>query len=80
MVLIHQPLGGAQGQQTEIQIVADFMLKTRTRLNKILAENTGQDMDRIQRDTERDNYMSAEEALEYGLVDKIVSSRDLMAE
>ena len=79
MVLIHQPLGGAQGQQTEIQIVADFMLKTRARLNKILSENSGQDIERIQRDTERDNYMSAEEALEYGLVDKIVSSRDLMA-
>ena len=80
MVLIHQPLGGAQGQQTEIQIVADFMLKTRARLNKILSDNTGQDIERIQRDTERDNYMSAEEALEYGLVDKIVSSRALMAE
>lgn len=80
MVLIHQPSGGAQGQQTEIQIVADFMLKTRARLNEILAANTGQDIERIQRDTERDNYMTAEEALEYGLVDKIVSSRDLMAE
>jgi ATP-dependent Clp protease protease subunit len=80
MVLIHQPLGGAQGQQTEIQIVADFMLKTRKRLNKILSDNTGQDIERVQRDTERDNYMSAEEALEYGLVDRIVSSRELMAE
>lgn len=74
MVLIHQPLGGAQGQQTEIQIVADFMLKTRKQLNTILANNTGQDMDTIQRDTERDNYMTAEEALEYGLVDKITAT------
>ncbi len=72
MVLIHQPLGGAQGQQTEIQIVADFMLKTRNRLNGILAANTGQDIERIQRDTERDNYMSAEEAKAYGLVDEII--------
>ncbi len=75
MVLIHQPSGGAQGQQTEIQIVADFMLKTRERLNKILADNTGQSLDTIQRDTERDNYMTAEQALEYGLVDRITTSR-----
>lgn len=72
MVLIHQPLGGAQGQQTEIAIVADFMLKTRKRLNKILSENTGQSIERIQLDTERDNYMTAEEAKEYGLVDEII--------
>ena len=72
MVLIHQPLGGAQGQQTEIAIVADFMLKTRKRLNKILAENTGQSIEKIQLDTERDNYMTAEEAKEYGLVDEII--------
>ncbi len=76
MVLIHQPSGGAQGQQTEIQIVADFMLKTRERLNRILAENTGQSLEDIQRDTERDNYMTAEQALEYGLIDKVVSKRD----
>ena len=75
MVLIHQPSGGAQGQQTEIAIVADFMLKTRQRLNKILADNTGQSLETIQRDTERDNYMTAEQALEYGLVDRIVTSR-----
>ena len=75
MVLIHQPLGGAQGQQTEIAIVADFMLKTRKRLNKILSENTGQPIDKIQLDTERDNYMRAQEALEYGLVDKVIDSR-----
>ena len=79
MVLIHQPSGGAQGQQTEIQIVADFMLKTRKRLNQILSENTGQDLDTIQRDTERDNYMTAQQALEYGLVDRIVESRSALA-
>ena len=72
MVLIHQPLGGAQGQQTEIAIVADFMLKTRKSLNKILSENTGQSIEKIQLDTERDNYMTAEEAKEYGLVDEII--------
>ena len=75
MVLIHQPLGGAQGQQTEIAIVADFMLKTRKRLNKILAENTGQSIEKIQLDTERDNYMSAEEAKAYGLIDNVITNR-----
>ena len=80
MVLIHQPLGGAQGQQTEIAIVADFMLKTRQRLNKILSEKTGQDIEQLQHDTERDNYMSAEEALAYGLVDKIATSHGQVAE
>lgn len=75
MVLIHQPSGGAQGQQTEIAIVADFMLKTRQRLNKILADNTGQTLETIQQDTERDNYMTAEEAKAYGLVDDIVKSQ-----
>ena len=79
MVLIHQPSGGAQGQQTEIQIVADFMLKTRKRLNQILADNTGQSLEAIQRDTERDNYMTAQQALEYGLVDRIVESRATLA-
>ncbi len=79
MVLIHQPSGGAQGQQTEIQIVADFMLKTRKQLNQILADNTGQSLETIQRDTERDNYMTAEQALEYGLVDRIVESRAAIA-
>ncbi len=73
MVLIHQPLGGAQGQQTEIAIVADFMLKTRKRLNKILADNTGQSIEKIQDDTERDNYMTAEQAKDYGLVDEIIT-------
>ena len=80
MVLIHQPSGGAQGQQTEIAIVADFMLKTRQRLNKILADNTGQSLETIQRDTERDNYMTAEEAMAYGLVDKVIVDRTTLSE
>ena len=80
MILIHQPSGGAQGQQTEIAIVADFMYKTRQRMNKILADNTGQSIETIQRDTERDNYMTAEEALEYGIIDRIASSRVPVAE
>ncbi|MCL2826591.1 MAG: ATP-dependent Clp protease proteolytic subunit [Eggerthellaceae bacterium] len=75
MILIHQPSGGAQGQQTEIAIVADFLLKTRQRLNGILAECTGQTLEKIQLDTERDNYMTAEEALEYGLIDRIATTR-----
>ncbi|MDR2716089.1 MAG: ATP-dependent Clp endopeptidase proteolytic subunit ClpP [Coriobacteriaceae bacterium] len=79
MILIHQPSGGAQGQQTEIAIVADFMLKTRQRLNTILADTTGQTLERIQEDTERDRYMTAEEALEYGLIDKITSARPVSA-
>ena len=65
----------SMGQQTEIAIVADFMLKTRNRLNKILADNTGQTLETIQNDTERDNYMTAEEAVAYGLVDRITTSR-----
>ncbi|HIT50882.1 MAG TPA: ATP-dependent Clp protease proteolytic subunit, partial [Candidatus Aveggerthella excrementigallinarum] len=69
------PSGGAQGQQTEIAIMAQFMLETRQRLNEILAQNTGQDLDTIQRDTERDNFMTAEQAQAYGLVDKITTSR-----
>ena len=76
MVLIHQPSGGAQGQQTEIEIVADFMKKTRVQLNEILAANTGQPIDKIQEDTERDNYMTALQAKDYGLVDAVISTRD----
>lgn len=75
MVLIHQPSGGAQGQQTEIAIVADFMKKTRERLNGILAANTGQSLETIQRDTERDNYMTAQQAVDYGLVDRLIVDR-----
>ena len=71
-VIIHQVLGGAQGQATEIDIQARHILKTRDRLNKILAKHTGQKITKIEQDTERDYYMSAEEALKYGIVDKIV--------
>ena len=80
MVLIHQPSGGAQGQQTEIQIVADFMRKTRDRLNNILASNTDQPLEVIERDTERDNYMTAEEAMAYGLVDKVIVDRTTLSD
>ena len=80
MVLIHQPSGGAQGQQTEIQIVADFMRKTRDRLNNILASKTGQPLEVIERDTERDNYMTAEEAMAYGLVDKVIVDRTTLSD
>ncbi len=72
-VLIHQPSGGAQGQATEIRIVADEILKTKKRLNEILAANTGQTLETIERDTERDNYMTAQEALDYGLIDAVIS-------
>ena len=80
MVLIHQPSGGAQGQQTEIEIVADFMRKTRDRLNKILADNTGQPIEVIERDTERDNYMTAQQAMEYGLVDHVIVDRSTLVD
>lgn len=73
-VMIHQPLGGAQGQATEIEIAARHILKTREKLNKILAETTGQPIEVIERDTERDNFMSAEEAVEYGLIDEIIEN------
>ena len=72
-VMIHQPLGGAQGQATEIAIAAKHILKTRDRLNKILAEQTGQPLEKIEQDTERDNFMSADEAVAYGLVDQVVT-------
>lgn len=71
-VLIHQPLGGAQGQQTDIQIAAEEILKTRNKINQILADTTGQPLKKIQADTERDNYMSAEQAKDYGLIDQIM--------
>ena len=74
-IMIHQPSGGAQGQATEIQIAAEHILKIRTRLNQILAENTGQPLDVIRIDTERDNFMSAEEAKEYGLIDEVIKNR-----
>ena len=71
-IMIHQPSGGAQGQASDIKIVAEQILKTKQKLNKILAENTNQPIDVIERDTERDNYMSAEEALSYGIIDKVI--------
>ncbi|MDD6012011.1 MAG: ATP-dependent Clp protease proteolytic subunit, partial [Oscillospiraceae bacterium] len=74
-IMIHQPSGGAQGQATEIKIVADHILRTKAKLNKILAENTGKDIEIIAADTERDNFMTAQEALDYGLVDKILDKR-----
>ena len=74
-IMIHQPLGGAQGQATEIKIVADQILKTREKLNQILAENTGKPIEQIAIDTERDNYLTAQEAMDYGLVDKVLYKR-----
>ena len=74
-IMIHQPLGGAQGQATEIKIIADHILRTREKLNRILADNTGRSIEEIARDTERDNYLSADEAKEYGLVDKVLYKR-----
>ena len=71
-IMIHQPLGGAQGQATDIKIVSDHIIKTRTKLNKLLSENTGKPMEQVERDTERDNYMSAQEAMEYGLIDEVI--------
>ncbi len=75
LIMIHQPLGGAQGQATEIEIVAKQILKTKENLNRILSENTGKPIEEIYRDTERDNYMTAQEAMEYGLVDKVIKHR-----
>lgn len=74
-VMIHQPSGGAKGQATEIQIVAENILKTKKKLNEILAANTGQTVEKITEDTERDNFMSAQEAKDYGLVDEIIENR-----
>ncbi len=74
-IMIHQPSGGAQGQATEIEIAAEHILRTKKRLNTILSENTGQSYETIARDTERDNWLSAQEALEYGLIDKVVENR-----
>ncbi len=79
-VMIHQPSGGTQGQATEIQIAAEHILKTKEKLNRMLAENTGKPYEIIARDTERDNWMSAEEAKEYGIVDQIVVSRKTFEE
>ena len=74
-IMIHQPLGGAKGQATDIKIQADLILRTRDNLNRILAQNTGRSVEEIARDTERDNFMTAKQALEYGLIDKIFERR-----
>lgn len=74
-IMIHQPSGGAQGQATEIKIVAEQILKTKRKLNEILAANTGKQLEQIEIDTERDNYMSAEEAKAYGLIDNVITNR-----
>ena len=74
-IMIHQPLGGVQGQAEDIKIHAEWILKTREKLNKILSDNTGQPLDIIARDTDRDNFMSADEAAAYGLIDKVIKDR-----
>lgn len=75
-IMIHQPLGGFQGQASDIQIHAENILKTKEKLNQILASNTGQDLETIIRDTDRDNFMTADEAMGYGLIDKVIRSRE----
>ena len=76
-VMIHQPLGGMQGQASDIKIHADHIIRIRAKLNKLLSEQTGKDLATIERDTERDNFMTAEEALAYGLVDKVITKKEL---
>lgn len=78
-IMIHQPLGGAKGQATEIQIVAEHILQTKRKLNEILAANTGKPIEVIEKDTDRDNYMTAEQALEYGLIDRVITNRQEIA-
>lgn len=75
-IMIHQPLGGTQGQATEIEIAARHILKTKEKLNRMIAENSGKDYETVCADTERDNWMSADEAMAYGLIDKVISSHD----
>ena len=75
-IMIHQPLGGTRGQATDIKIHADHILRTREKLNKLLSEHTGKSIEEIARDTERDNYLTAEEALAYGLIDKVITKKD----
>lgn len=79
-IMIHQPLGGAKGQATEIQIAAEHILKTKKRLNEMLAENTGKPYEVIEKDTDRDNFMSADEAKEYGLIDMVIKDRKSLEE
>ena len=75
-IMIHQPLGGAQGQASDIKIRAELILRTRDMLNKILSENTGRSIEEIERDTDRDNFMTAQQALEYGLIDRIITKHE----
>ena len=75
-IMIHQPLGGTQGQAEDIRIHAEHILSIRSKLNAIIAENTGRPVEEVAKDTDRDNYMSAEEAVEYGLIDKVITSRE----
>ena len=75
-IMIHQPLGGAQGQASDIKIHADHILRTRAKLNKLLAEHTGKPIEEIERDTERDNFLTADEACAYGLIDKVITKKD----
>ena len=74
-VMIHQPLGGAKGQATDIQIAAEHIIKTKERMNRMMAEFTGQDIETIKRDTERDNWLTAQQAMEYGLIDKVITRK-----
>lgn len=75
-IMIHQPLGGVRGQAEDIRIHADWIVKTREKLNRILSENTGQDLARIEKDTDRDNFMAAEDAVAYGIIDKVIKRRE----
>ena len=75
-IMIHQPLGGTQGQASDIKIHADHILRTRAKLNKLLAEHTGKSIEEIERDTERDNFLTADEACAYGLIDKVITKKD----
>jgi ATP-dependent Clp protease protease subunit len=75
-IMIHQPSGGAKGQATEIEIAAESILKTKRKLNEMLAKNTGKTVEQVTADTERDHYLSAQEALDYGLIDRVIESRE----
>ena len=74
-IMIHQPLGGASGQAEDVRIQADWLVNTREKLNRIISENTGQEISVVEKDTDRDNFMSAEDAMKYGLIDKVITSR-----
>ena len=76
-IMIHQPLGGAKGQASDIKIHADHILRTRDKLNRLLSAHTGKSLEVIERDTERDNFLSAEDAVEYGLIDRVITKKDI---